>query len=117
MPSRVPRSLVIWAGVLLCLLAAHDLSHALDDGLKTPLAELAVVAVPQWLVLAIVFAVIVRADRAHAAAAALLLGTGVAIGFLVVHLLPFSTDSYWHLQPSAVSWAFAWLPASAGLAV
>jgi hypothetical protein len=117
MPRRASRSLVIWSGVLLVALAAHDLSHALDDGLDTPLDQLALVAVPQWLVLAAVMAVIVRGDRVRSAAAALLLGIGVTIGFAVAHLLPFATASYWDLRPSAVSWVLAWLPAALGLAV
>jgi H+/Cl- antiporter ClcA len=41
----------------------------------------------------------------------------VTIGFTVAHLLPLSTDSYWDLQPSLVSWLFALLPAALGLAV
>src|SRR2546429_8958469 len=61
--------------------------------------------------------VIFRGDRARSAAAALLLGIGVAIGFAVAHLLPFSTSSYWDLRPSAVSWLLAWLPAALGLVV
>ena len=117
MPRDASRSLVISSGVLLVLLAAHDLSHALDGGLETPLDQLALVAVPQWLVLAVVITVIVRGDRARGASAALLLGIGVAIGFAVVHLLPFATTSYWDLQPSLVSWLLAWLPAALGLAV
>jgi hypothetical protein len=117
MPRDASRSLVVWSGVLLVALAAHDLSHALDGGLETPLDQLALVAVPQWLVLAVVMAFIVRGDRTRRAAAALLLGTGVAIGFAVAHLLPFSTASYWDLRPSALSWLFAWLPAALGLAV
>ena len=82
-----------------------------------PLDQLALVAVPQWLVLAVAMTVIVRGDRARASAVSLLLGIGVAIGFAVVHLLPFSTTSYWDLQPSLVSWLLAWLPAALGLAV
>ena len=117
MPRHASRSLVISSGVLLVLLAAHDLSHELDGGLDTPLDKLALVAVPQWLVLAVAMTVIVRGDRARASAVALLLGIGVAIGFAVVHLLPFSTASYWDLQPSLVSWLLAWLPAGLGLAV
>ena len=117
MPRHASRSLVISSGVLLVVLAAHDLSHALDGGLETPLGELALVAVPQWLVLAAAMTVIVRGDRARGAAAALLLGIGVAVGFAVVHLLPFSTASYWDLQPSLASWLLAWLPVGLGLAV
>ena len=117
MRRHASRSLVIWSGVLLVALAAHDLSHALDGGLNTPLDQLALVAVPQWLLLAVVMAVIVRGDRARGAAAALLLGPGVTIGFAVAHLLPFSTDSYWDLRPSLVSWLLALLPAALGVAV
>src|SRR4051812_4666151 len=117
MARRAPRYLVVWSGVLLALLAAHDLSHALDDGLETPLGGLALVAVPQWLVLAVVMAVIVRADRARSAMAALLLGIGVAVGFAGVHLLPFAPASFWGLHPSAISWLVAWVPAAWGRAV
>src|SRR2546421_5898066 len=100
MPRHASRSIVISSGVLLVVLAAHDLSHALDGGLETPVGELALVAVPQWLVLAAVMTVIVRGDRAHGAAAALLLGIGVTAWLAVVPLLPVSTASYWDLQPS-----------------
>jgi hypothetical protein len=117
MPRPASRSLIIWSGVLLVLLAAHDVSHVVDRGLKTPLDQLALVAVPQWLVLALVMAVILHGDRARSAAAALLLGIGVTIGFALAHLLPFSTASYWDLRPSAVSWLLAWLPAALGLMV
>lgn len=117
MPRHTSRSLVVWSGVLLMLLAAHDVSHAVDDGLKTPLDQLAPVAAPQWLALALLMTVILHGDRARSAAAALLLGIGVAIGFAVTHLLPFSTASYWDLRPSAVSWLLAWLPAVVGLVV
>jgi hypothetical protein len=117
MPRRASRSLVIASGVLLVALAAHDLSHALDDGLKTSPGQLALVAVPQWLVLSVAMAVIARGARARAAATALLLGTGVALGFAAAHLLPFSTASYWDLRPSVVSWLLVWLPPALGLAV
>src|SRR5881227_729719 len=117
MPRHVSRSLVIWSGVLLVLLAGHDVSHAVDGGLKTPLDQLALVAVPQWLVLALVMTVILRSDRTRGAVAALVLGIGVATGFAVAHLLPFSTAYYWDLRPSAVSWLLAWLPAAFGLMV
>src|SRR5436305_10476926 len=117
MPRRASRSLVVWSGVLLVVLAAHDVSHAVDGGLNTPLDQLAPVAAPQWLALALVMTVILRGDGARSAAAALLLGIGVAIGFAVAHLLPFSTASYWDLRPSAVSWLLAWLPAALGVIV
>lgn len=97
------------------LLAAHDLSHALDDGLDTSLGALAVVAIPQWIVLAALMGVIVRGDRARSAAAALLLGAGVVVGFAAVHLLPFSPAAYWDLHPSALSWLLVWVPLPAGL--
>ena len=109
------RPLVTWSAVLLVVLAAHDLSHALDDGLETPLSGLALVAVPQWIALAVVMAVIVRGDQARSALAALLLGIGVTAGFAFVHLLPFATASYWDLHPSAASWVVAWLPVGLGL--
>jgi hypothetical protein len=101
--------------VVLALLAAHDLSHALDHGLDTSLAGLAVVAVPQWIVLAIVTAVIVRGDDRTSALAALMLSVGVVVGFAAVHLLPFSPAAYWDLHPSAVSWLVVWAPLLAGL--
>ena len=117
MPRHVSRSLAAWTGALLVLLAAHDLSHALDDGLETKLGQLALVAVPQWLAIAAVTAVIIRADQARATAAAMLLGSAVAVGFVAIHLLPVSTASYWDLHPSAVSWAVAVVPAGVGIVV
>src|SRR4051812_30400833 len=117
MARRAPRYLVVWSGVLLAVLAAHDLSHGLDDGLDTPLGGLALVAVPQWLVLAVVMVVIVRGDRARSALAALLLGIGVTVGFAAVHLLPFAPASYWDLNPSAASWVVVWVPIVLGFVV
>lgn len=117
MPRHGSRSLALWSWFLLALLAAHDLTHALDDGLQTQLGELALVAIPQWLVLAIVMAVILRAGREQSTIAALSLGLGVGIGFVVVHLLPLSPAAFWELQPSFLSWLLAWLPAAAGLFV
>ena len=109
------RSLVLWSWVVLGLLAAHDLTHLLDEGLETGLGQLALVAIPQWLVLAVVMAVVLRGDRAQSRTAALVLGLAVAAGFAVVHLLPSSLAAYWDLQPSGVSWVLAWLPTAAGL--
>jgi hypothetical protein len=116
-PRHVSRSLAVWSGVLLALLAAHDLTHALDDGLETRPGDLAFVAMPQWLLLAAVIAVVLGGNRGLGAAAALVLGLGVSIGFAVIHLLPFSLAAYWELQPSVASWLLAWLPAALGLAV
>ena len=117
MTRRVSRSVVVWSCVLLGVVAAHDLTHAFDDGLQTGLGEFAFVAVPQWLVLAVVLAVIVRGDRAQGAAAAVLLGISVTVGLAVIHLLPFALASYWALQPSVVSWVLAWSPAVLGFAL
>jgi hypothetical protein len=115
MTTGVRRPLVAWSAVVLALLAAHDLSHALDHGLDTSLGALAVVAVPQWIVLAIVMGVIVRGDARRSALAALMLSVGVVAGFAAVHLLPFSPAAYWDLHPSAVSWLLVWAPLPAGL--
>ena len=52
MPRHAPPSLAVGSLALLALLAAHDLTHALDDGLETRLGDLALVAIPQWLALA-----------------------------------------------------------------
>lgn len=109
------RSLAFWSWVALAMLAAHDVTHVLDDGLDTPLGQLAFVAVPQWLVLAVLMAVILRGHRARGRTAALLLGSSVTGGFAVVHLLPFSPASFWDLQPSVISWLLAWGPAAVGL--
>jgi hypothetical protein len=111
----VARPLVLPSAVVLVLLAAHDLSHALDDGLDTSLGALAVVAVPQWIVLAVVMGVIVRGDERQSALAALLLAVGVILGFAAVHLVPGSPASYWDRQPSAASWVVVWAPLLAGI--
>jgi hypothetical protein len=117
MPHRSRRSVLLWAGVLLALIAAHDLTHALDDGLRTSLGQLALVAVPQWLAIAAIVAFGLRGDGGRATAVALLLGLGATVGFVVVHLLPFSPAPYWDLDPSGASWLLVWLPAAVGLAV
>lgn len=115
MPRGGARPLVFWSWVVLALLAAHDVTHMLDDGLKTQPGQFAFVALPQWLVVTIVMASILRGDRARSQTAALLLGISVTVGFAVIHLLPFSPAAFWDLQPSVASWALAWLSAAAGL--
>ena len=115
MPRGGARLLVLCSATLVALLAAHDVTHVLDDGLDTRLDQLAVVALPQWLVLAIVMAIIVRGDRATSQTSALLLGISVTVGFAVVHLLPLTPAAFWDLQPSVVSWALAWVCAAGGL--
>ena len=107
MPRGGARPLVLWSWVLLALVAAHDVTHVFDDGLETGLGQLALVAIPQWLLLAALMAVVLRGD-AQSRTAALLLGAIVAVAFVVVHLLPVSPAAFWDLQPSVVSWALAW---------
>ena len=115
MAGRGRRTVVSWSWVVLALLAAHDVTHVLDEGLETPLGQLAYVAVPQWLLLGVAMAVVLRGDPDRSRIAALLLGGGVTIGFAVIHLLPFSPAAYWELRPAAISWVLAWSPACAGL--
>jgi uncharacterized membrane protein (DUF441 family) len=113
--SASRRSLVTWSWVVVALLAAHDLTHLLDDGLDTPPELLAAVSIPQWIFVAAAVAIVVRGDPARSRAAALLLGAGVAAGFVIVHLLPFSPAAFWELDPSPVSWVLAWAAIAAGL--
>jgi hypothetical protein len=113
MSSRAYVVAVSW--ILLALVAAHDVTHLADDGLETSPGQLAIVAIPQWLVLAGVMAIVLRGDEAQSRAAALVLGLCVAAGFAAVHFLPFSPAAFWDQQPSAVSWALAWAAVAAGL--
>lgn len=113
MPSRAYVVACSW--VLLALVAAHDVTHLVDDGLETTPGQLAIVAIPQWLVLGAVMAIVLRGEPARSRAAALVLGLSVAAGFAVVHFLPFSPAAFWDQQPSAVSWALAWAAVAAGL--
>ena len=106
--------IVRWSWVVLALLAAHDVTHLADGGLDTSPGQLALVAIPQWIVLALVMSVIVR-DPGHRRSAAIVLGASVAVGFALVHLVPFSPTAYWDLEPTALSWALVWVPATAGL--
>ena len=108
-------SLVIWSWVVLALVAAHDVTHVLDDGLDTPLGLFVLVALPQWIFLAAVMAVVLRGDPARSRIAAMLLGASIAIGFTAFHLLPFSLAAYEDLSPSAVSSVLVWAPPAAGL--
>ena len=101
--------------ILLVLVAAHDVTHLADDGLETSPGQLAIVAIPQWLVLAAVMAIVLRGDPVQSRAAALVLGLSVAAGFAVVHFLPFSPAAFWDQQPSVVSWALAWASVVVGL--
>ena len=113
MPSRAYVVACSW--VLLALVAAHDVTHLADDGLETSPGQLAIVAIPQWLVLAAVMAIVVRGDEAHSRTAALVLGLGVAAGFGLVHFLPFSPAAFWDQQPSPVSWVLAWASVAVGV--
>ena len=106
--------IVRWSWIVLALLAAHDVTHLADEGLDTTPGQLALVAIPQWIVLALVMSIIVR-DPGHRRPAAIVLGASVAAGFALVHLVPFSPTAYWDLEPSAPSWALVWVPATAGL--
>jgi hypothetical protein len=106
--------IVRWSWIVLALLAAHDVTHLADGGLDTSPGQLALVAIPQWIVLALVMGIIVR-DPSHRRSAAIVLGASVAAGFALVHLVPFSPTAYWDLEPSALSWALVWVPATAGL--
>jgi hypothetical protein len=115
MPRGSARSLVLWSWIVLALVALHDVTHVLDDGLETPLGQLAIVAIPQWVALAVVMAVVLRGDRAQSRKAALLLGATVVVGFALVHLLPGVPTAFWELQPSVISWVLAWLSIGAGL--
>ena len=115
MPRGGARSLVLWAWILLALVAAHDVTHIVDDGLETGLGQLAAVAIPQWILLAMLIAIVLRGDRARGRTAALLLGASVALGFVAVHLLPLSPAAFWDLQPTVVSWALAWGSIAAGV--
>ena len=107
--------LIVWSAVVLVLLAGHDLTHALDDGLETSLGALAAIAVPQWLLLAAAMWTIARADRTRSAGAALLVGVSVVVGFAAVHLVPVSPVAYWDLHPTTLSWVLVWAPLIAGL--
>src|SRR3954454_15158783 len=100
MPRGGARPVVLWSWILLALVAAHDVTHVVDDGLETPLGQLAIVAIPQWLLLAVVMWIIVRGEPDSSRIAAVVLGISVAVGFAVVHLLPLAPAAYWDLQPS-----------------
>ena len=113
--TRAATSVVATTWGLMALLLGHDLSHAFDDGLETSLTGLLLVAVPQWLALAAVMAIVLRADRSMAHVAAVLFGLGVSLGLVAVHLLPVSVAPYEELDPSAISWLLAWLPAVVGV--
>ena len=108
---------MVLSSVVLALLAAHDVTHLADGGLETSPGQLALVAVPQWLVLGAVMAIVVRGRPDQRRLAALVLGVSVAVGFAVIHLLPVSAAAYWDLEPSDLSWVLAWVPTAAGLAL
>ena len=102
MPRGDARSLVLWSWIVLALLALHDVTHVPDDGLDTSPGQLAVVAIPQWLALAGLMAVVIRGDDGHSRTAALLLGISVVVGFALVHLLPLTAISFWSSAVAAV---------------
>ena len=109
------RSVVVLSWVVLALLAAHDVTHLADDGLDTSPGQLALVAIPQWIALAAVMAIVLRGRPEQSRLAALVLGLSVAVGFAMIHLLPASPAAYWDLEPSPLSWALVSVPTAAGL--
>ena len=113
MPSRAYVVACSW--VLLALVAAHDVTHVLDDGLEASPGQLAIVAIPQWLVLAAVMAIVLRGGPARSRAAAAVLGLSIAAGFGVVHFLPFSPAAFWDQRPSTASWVLACASVAAGI--
>ena len=117
MQDAISRRLTASVVVLLGLLAAHDLTHAFDDGLETSLGGLALVAIPQWIVLAVVLVLILRSERVRGAQLSLALGLGATVGFATVHLLPFAPAPYQDLDPSPLSWLFLVLPTVLGVVV
>ena len=117
MPRHASRTIGLLTWALLALIAAHDATHLFDDGLETSAGQLALVATPQWIVIAAVVAVILRGRAERAAIAALLLGAGTVLGFAIVHLLPFALAPYDELEPSAVSWVLVWVPTAAAVAL
>ena len=115
MERGASRPIVTTSALLLALLAAHDVSHVVDEGLDTTLGQLALVSTPQWIVIGAVMAVILRAESTRATTAAFLLGAGTVVGFALVHLLPFAVASYWDLDPTFLSWVVAWVPTAVGV--
>jgi hypothetical protein len=111
------RSLVTGSWIVLALLAAHDVTHLADDGLDTSPGQLALVAIPQWLALAAVMALVLRGRPDRRRLAALALGLSVAAGFALIHLLPFAPAAYGELEPSGLSWVLVWMPTAAGVAL
>ena len=107
--------MVVLSWVVLALLAAHDVTHLADGGLDTSPGELAIVAIPQWLVLAAVMAIVLRGRPDQSRLAAVVLGLSVAAGFALVHLVPLLPTAYWDLEPAGVSWVLVWVPVAAGL--
>jgi hypothetical protein len=111
----MPRGIVLLSWIVLALLAAHDVTHIADEGLDTSPGQLALVAIPQWIVLAIVMVFVLRGPPTQRRTAGFVLGASVAVGFALVHLVPFSPTAYWDLEPTILSWALVWVPTAAGL--
>jgi hypothetical protein len=108
---RPASSRLIWANMaLLALTWLHDLDHVRQvrevEGAVGGIGLLGVVAVIASLALAI-------AGHRLAGIAAVVVGFGTAIGFVLVHLLPDwgpLSDGYPDLPVDGVSWAIAILP-------
>ena len=73
--------LALWSWVVLGLLAAHDLTHLLDDGLGHVARPARARRDPAVDRLGVVMAIVLRGDETHRPMAALALGVSVVLGF------------------------------------
>ena len=106
--------------LLMGLLVAHTLDHALNQPARDVPASGGLIALAGFTLVAASTVLALRRSP-FAPTAAVAAGLAVALGILAVHLAPgwwgFVSDPYWDFDPNALSWLLAIAPALGGLAL
>lgn len=106
--------------LVLVLLAAHTLDHAVNQPQRSLPATGGVVGVVGFVILAISATLALRRSPLAPAASALA-GSLTALGFVAIHLLPqwsgAISDPYWDFSANALSWVLLLAPLAAALAL
>lgn len=104
--------------LLLALLVAHTVDHAVNQPVRELPATGTLVGVAGFVIVAASTVLALRRS-AIAAPAAIVSGLVTAFGLVVVHLAPRwsepISDPYWEFDPNALSWALAAAPLLAAL--
>ena len=104
--------------LVLALLVAHTLDHALNQPARPGPESGTVIGVLGFVIVAGSSLLAIRRSP-NAPAAAVVAGSATALGILAVHLMPawwgFVSDPYWDFDANAPSWTLALAPLAAGV--